>query len=80
MLPADKARIGSFAEKIQIDPENFTSDKNELIKILRTKLQEQGPTPLWNSVDASIATLSRRRAARSCWSSPTAPTIPATSS
>ena len=53
----DKARIGSFAEKIQIDPEQFTADKAELIKILRTKLQEQGPTPLWNSVDASIATL-----------------------
>jgi VWFA-related protein len=57
LLPTDKARIGSFAERIQIDPENFSSDKPELIKILRTKLQEQGPTPLWNSVDASIATL-----------------------
>jgi VWFA-related protein len=57
LLPTDKARIGSFAERIQIDPENFSSDKSELIRILRTKLQEQGPTPLWNSVDASIATL-----------------------
>jgi VWFA-related protein len=57
LLPSDKARIGSFAEKIQIDPETFSSDKQELVKILRTKLQEQGPTPLWNSVDASIATL-----------------------
>jgi len=57
LLPSDKARIGSFAENIQIDPENFTSDKQELVKILRSKLQEQGPTPLWNSVDASIATL-----------------------
>ena len=57
LLPSDKARIGSFAERIQIDPENFTSDKQELVRILRTKLQEQGPTPLWNSVDASIATL-----------------------
>jgi Ca-activated chloride channel homolog len=57
LLPTDKARIGSFAEKIQIDPENFTNDKAALIKILRTKLQEQGPTPLWNSVDASVATL-----------------------
>lgn len=57
LLPADKARIGSFAETIQIDPEHFTSDKQELVKILRTKLQEQGPTPLWNSVDASIASL-----------------------
>jgi VWFA-related protein len=57
LLPDDKARIGSFAETIQIDPEEFTSDKAELLTVLRTKLQEQGPTPLWNSVDASIATL-----------------------
>lgn len=57
LLPTDKARIGSFAENIQIDPEEFTSDKQQLITILRTKLQEQGPTPLWNSVDAAIASL-----------------------
>jgi len=57
LLPSDKARIGSFAEKIQIDPEQFTNDRQELIRILRTKLQEQGPTPLWNSVNASIDSL-----------------------
>ena len=57
MLPADRARIGSFAEKVQIDPETFISDKKELINILRTKLQNEGPTPLWNAVDASILTL-----------------------
>ncbi|MEO6239568.1 MAG: VWA domain-containing protein [Vicinamibacterales bacterium] len=57
LLAEDKARVGSFAEKIQIDPENFTSDKAELIRVLRTKLQEQGPTPLWNSVDAAIDSL-----------------------
>lgn len=57
MLPADKARIGSFAEKVQLDPENFISDQKELIRILRTKLQNEGPTPLWNAVDASIGTL-----------------------
>ena len=57
LLPEDKARIGSFAEKIQIDPEHFINDKPALVKILRTKLQEQGPTPLWNSVDASIESL-----------------------
>jgi VWFA-related protein len=57
LMPADKARIGSFAENIQIDPEQFTNDKNQLVTVLRTKLQEQGPTPLWNSVEASIATL-----------------------
>jgi Ca-activated chloride channel family protein len=57
MLPLDKARIGSFAERIEIDPENFTSDQQELIRILRTNLQQQGPTPLWNAIAAAIAGL-----------------------
>lgn len=57
MLPADRARIGSFAEKVQIDPETFISDKKQLIDILRNKLQNDGPTPLWNAIDASIAAL-----------------------
>lgn len=57
LLPADKARIGSFAEKIQIDPEQFTSNQQELIAVLRTKLQQQGPTPLWNALDAAITAL-----------------------
>ena len=57
MLPADKARIGSFAAKVQLDPEQFTSNQRELINILRTKLQDEGPTPLWNAVDASIASV-----------------------
>src|SRR5688500_9856889 len=57
LLPADKARVGSFAETVQIDPETFTSDQPALIQVLRTKLQEDGPTPLWNAIDASIAAL-----------------------
>ena len=55
--PDDKARIGSFAEKIQIDPEGFTSNQNELIEIIRTKLQKQGGTPLWNGIEAAITAL-----------------------
>ena len=54
MLPGDKARIGSFAKYIQIDPEEFTSDRDRLIKILQTELQTDGPTPLWNAVDRGI--------------------------
>src|SRR3954469_13882508 len=54
MLPADKARIGSFAKYIQIDPDEFTSDRDKLVKILRTELQSDGPTPLWNAVDRGI--------------------------
>src|SRR5258706_14723691 len=39
MFPQDKARIGSFAKYIQIDPEDFTSDRDKLLKILRSDLQ-----------------------------------------
>jgi VWFA-related protein len=54
MGPADKARLGSFATHIQIDPPEFSSDRDALVKILRTELQSDGPTPLWNAVDTAI--------------------------
>src|SRR5712691_9326549 len=57
MLPADKARIGSFANRIQVDPRDFTSDHDELVRILRTELQPEGPTPLWNAVNVGITDL-----------------------
>ncbi len=55
MLPADQARIGSFATRIQIDPFEFTSDREQLLTILRTELQPEGPTPLWNAVNVGIS-------------------------
>src|SRR5471032_2512920 len=39
MGSADKARIGSFSTRIQIDPDEFTSDRDALLKILRNELQ-----------------------------------------
>jgi Ca-activated chloride channel family protein len=54
MLPADKARIGSFSSHIQVDPPEFTSDRDALLKILRNELQGEGPTPLWNAVNTGI--------------------------
>jgi Ca-activated chloride channel homolog len=54
MGPSDKARIGSFATHIQVDPDDFTSDHKALLKILRNDLQAEGPTPLWNAVDTGI--------------------------
>jgi VWFA-related protein len=57
MLPADKARIGTFSTRIQIDPEDFTADRGQLVAILRGELQEPGPTPLWNAVDRGISAL-----------------------
>ncbi len=57
LLPADKARIGSFANRIQVDPREFTSSQHDLLEILRTELQEAGPTPLWNAVNVGITSL-----------------------
>jgi VWFA-related protein len=57
LLPADKVRVGSFAQRIQLDPRDFTSDKTELLDILDTELQDAGPTPLWNAVNVGITAL-----------------------
>jgi len=57
MLPGDKARIGSFANRIQVDPRDFTSDHDTLIDVLRNDLQPEGPTPLWNAVNVGITDL-----------------------
>ena len=64
MLPADKARIGSFSNRIQVDPRDFTSDHGELHGILRTELQEEGPTPLWNAVNVGITALLHQQGRR----------------
>ena len=57
LLPADKARIGSFSTKIQVDPEEFTSDRKVLIDLLRTEAEPEGPTPLWNAANVAIREL-----------------------
>jgi VWFA-related protein len=64
MLPDDKARIGSFSNRIQIDPRDFTSDHEELLEILRHELQKEGPTPLWNAVNVGITALLHQRGRR----------------
>ncbi len=64
MLPADKARIGSFSNRIQVDPREFTSDHDALVAILRTELQVEGPTPLWNAVNVGITALLHQQGRR----------------
>jgi VWFA-related protein len=53
----DKARIGSFADRIQVDPRDFTTSQRDMIEILRTQLQEAGATPLWNAINVGITGL-----------------------
>ncbi|MEP6916573.1 MAG: VWA domain-containing protein [Acidobacteriota bacterium] len=61
--PTDKARIGSFAERVTIEPDHFTNDQEEMIRILRN-LQPPGPTPLWNAVDDAISSLTEQEGRR----------------
>ena len=41
-------------EEIIIEPEDFTSDRAVMSKVLRGDLQSDGPTPLWNAIDRAI--------------------------
>jgi VWFA-related protein len=60
LAPGDTARIGSFADRIDIQPESFTDDKNTLLRILQYDRPVTGPTPLWNAIDEAIAALHGR--------------------
>jgi len=54
MLAEDRLRIGNFGKNIVIEPEDFTSDREALFKVLHGDLQKEGPTPLWNAIDRAI--------------------------
>lgn len=54
MLAEDRLRIGNFGKDIIIEPDDFTSDRGALSRILRGDLQRDGPTPLWNAIDRAI--------------------------
>jgi Ca-activated chloride channel family protein len=60
LAPGDAARIGTFAERIEIQPAAFSSDREALLSILRSNLPVSGPTPLWNATDEAIAALRER--------------------
>ena len=64
LRPDDGARIGSFAWRVEIDPDGFTGSHKELLRILRMELQNDGPTPLWNAVDAAMTSLLARHGRR----------------
>jgi VWFA-related protein len=54
MLAEDRLRIGNFGRNIDIEPDDFTSDRDALYKVLHGDLQKDGPTPLWNAIDRAI--------------------------
>jgi Ca-activated chloride channel homolog len=63
LLPGDKARIGSFNDKIIISP-HFTEDRDELVRILHEDIQFGNPTFLWDAIDASMSALASQTGRR----------------
>ncbi|HEY3044446.1 MAG TPA: VWA domain-containing protein [Vicinamibacterales bacterium] len=64
LQPGDKARIGSFSNRIQLDPRGFTTDRGELLTILKSELQPEGPTPLWNAIYVGVTALLHQQGRR----------------
>jgi Ca-activated chloride channel family protein len=56
LLPADRARIGSFDDVTRLMPA-FTSDRDELVRYLHTEMRFGNGTRLWDAVDQAIAAL-----------------------
>lgn len=56
LLPDDRARIGSFSDKIRISP-RFTNNRDELIRVIHNDIQFGNPTYLWDATDESMSAL-----------------------
>lgn len=63
LLPDDRARLGSFSDKIMISPE-FTNDRDELTRVLYNDTQYGNPTFLWDAIDESMTALSHETGRR----------------
>jgi Ca-activated chloride channel family protein len=57
LLPDDRARVGSFSDKIRVSPAGFTGDRDELIRVIREDIQFGNPTRLWDATDAGMEAL-----------------------
>lgn len=56
LLPADKAMIASFDDKVLTSP-GFTSSRDDLLRYLRTSMQYGNGTRLWDALYQSVAQL-----------------------
>jgi len=56
LLPADRARIGTFGAEIAISP-RLTGDHAYLHRVIEEEIWPGGPTPLWDSVEAAMSSL-----------------------
>jgi VWFA-related protein len=68
LLPADRARIGSFGDyvgnRVVIKPSAFSSSPQELLEILHAPVGVGRGSPVFISIDQSIAALANREGRR----------------
>jgi Ca-activated chloride channel family protein len=57
LLPDDRARIGSFSDKIALQP-TFTSNRDDLVRYLHEDIDYGNPTRLWDAINISMDALS----------------------
>lgn len=53
MLPEDSGAIGFFNSKVRFSP-GLSSDRDELVRYIRTEMQYGNETRLWDAVDAAL--------------------------
>ena len=56
LLPADRARIGTFGLEIAISP-RLTGDRRYLHRVLQEEIWPGGDTPLWDALDLAMSSL-----------------------
>jgi VWFA-related protein len=61
--PQDRARIGSFSDDIRLSP-TFTSNRDDMIRILHTDIRYGNPTFLWDAIDLSLDALAKEEGRR----------------
>jgi Ca-activated chloride channel family protein len=64
LTAGDKARIGTFSNKIVMAPEDFSNNQDGLISILRDGDRPEGPTPLWNAASEAVGALAAQQGRR----------------
>jgi Ca-activated chloride channel family protein len=60
LLPFDRARIGSFSDKIDLSPE-FTGDRDALVRYLHEDVDFGNPTRLWDAAYVSMDALAQEK-------------------
>jgi VWFA-related protein len=68
LLPSDRARVGGIANRLKLAPQ-FSSDAKAIVSAGRAatsfdKGERNGPSPLWDALDGTLAALDEERGVR----------------